>query len=1140
MRHGKKTSQRFKFEEAKMKQLRKTLLTVLCALFVLSLTISIVACNDTNICNISVQYDRTRGSITLSDPANDKGYVVNEQVTATVSAFNHYTVASFKVNGTETELTDNTYTFTVKRDTTIAADFVGEEVAFTVNYQPNYGNVTWATPDDGIYRYGDTVVLTVTPATGMAVSSVKANGTAIVPDNGTYSIKLAGNTTVAVTFIGQSQIPTMSLSTLASLQGSILFEGGYDYDDSIDAYDMHHDVTTLFDTKANAIWNRESMQGYILYEYLYINQDGKLVLVEHTADNTIKYTNSDVDFADFDNPFIDLTVDDFIWATDGVWSLRADLTRKTAVAITGWNESIASFLLFENDGVIDSISITTQFIGEDGDGYRSYYTFEVKQHGTAAVPAAWLAPYEETAAHAELKTALEAAANAKSYTIAIHTEEEGWEDLDYHMFVTEDVIYENLEGWENGYRAMAGLVYPFDYDPQTGEGFYYDPLDVNSLANLRATFRGFAPALLEHMGNGVYALNSHDYALAGDIAWAFANGADQQRYYGYATAFKITIENGMLKQVQFYYNYYGYIAETVTLTYSDWNQTTVDIDFTEFEMKSVFDSFEGTYSDNAGNTVTIENGKITINGTRMDIEGFDTKEFYFYGTWNDMTVYVWKLSMRQLMVYDEDETFSWMLKLVGTFDPVEIPEELRGVWEDTEVDAELIIQTYAVILNGTALEVLSYSDAEGIVCVLGDVTYIFLPDKEKLYGIIYEDGVGVITYIFTYKGESDAIEIPAEWVGEYEGTQDGVTYHISITAARIVVTMGKDSYTAVIIDYDSYEGFTITLDGDIFFIAEGYGNGNGPKQNIGLMTEDFHTLNVMLKRVTGAGSTDPEPAGDIPQKYVGTFTGTVDDSEWIIIITKSDVAVSIDGTAQNILRVEYDDIYKEICFYMNGTWYYIGDASMNDPISTISLTKDGDYAFFKTLRRTSGSTTPEPNPDTPEFTFDSDYIGTWVSLDGELTIVIGQHSITIDGETITEISGNGGYIGYELVWKNSNYELYLEGVMLVLMDSASFDCTNFLPEGFTSISVTFDQTYIGIWKTEDGQHTLVISEHSATLDGVPIHIVADNGIYGYSVVANGTLYSLYLDDYTYDNALVLSDINYVETAFYLQSTTTPA
>ncbi|MCH5157505.1 MAG: hypothetical protein J1G02_06510 [Clostridiales bacterium] len=1011
-----------------MKQLKRTLLAVLCVLFVASLALSVVACDETaNIRDVSVEYDKTRGSITLSNPASDKGYVLKEEVTATVTAFNHYEVASFRVNGVETELTDNTYTFKVTDDTKLAAVFVGNAVNFTVSYEQNEGSVSWTAPVDGVYRYGDTVALTVTPKQGMVVNSVKVNGTTLVPDNGTYSVTLAGNTTVVVNFIAQSHIPqSISASTLASLQGSVLFEGGYDYDDTIDAYDRHYDVITLFDTKANAIWNRELVQGYILYEYVYVNQGDKLVLVEHTLDNKIKYTDSGDDFGEFDNPFIELTVNDFIWIAEGVWSLRSELMRATAVAITGWNESIASFLLFENDGVIDGISITTQFIGEDGDGYKSYYNFEVKEHGTAAVPAEWLAPYEETAAHAELQAALETAANADNYTIAIHHVEDGYEDLDYHMFVTGDVIYENLEGWESGYREMAGLVYPFDYNPETGAGAFLDPLAVNSLANLRASFGGFSPALFEYLGDGVFELRNHDYPLAGDIASAFANGADQQRYYGTATTFKIAIENGVLKQVEFYYNYLGYIAETITLTYSDWDETTVDIDFSEFEMTSVFDSFVGTYSDGAGHTVVIKNGAITINGTEMDIEGFDTEYFMFYGTWDGLTVYVWKLSARQIVVYDKDETFSWTLKLEGVFDPVVIPEEMRGVWEDAEVEAELIVQTYAVILNGTPLEVLSYSDDEGLVCILGDTTYLFAMINDKIYVIVYEDGTGTVTYIFTYKGEYNGIEIPTEWVGEYEGSKSGVTYHISITAAHIVVTIGSTRYTAVITDYDSYEGFTVTLDGTIYYISDA--DYNPGYDSIVFMSEDMRSLQVILDRVT-TGGDNPEPdtpKGNIPQKFVGTFTGKINDEEWSITIAKSSVSVSINGVEQQVSNIEcYDyanDVY--IFFYIGDVQYCISDASYNDPITTIWLT--GGELTYKTLTRTSSGGTTDPEPDTPgegiPTTWIGEYEGEKNGVTYHISITATSITVTIGGTaTVAVIADYDDYEGFTVTLDGAEY-----------------------------------------------------------------------------------------------------------------------
>ena len=74
--------------------------------------------------SLTLTFDDQQGTVTASAPAEGVLYDENESVTITVTPNTDYQVATFTVNGTAQELTDDTtYTFQITTDTTIAVTF---------------------------------------------------------------------------------------------------------------------------------------------------------------------------------------------------------------------------------------------------------------------------------------------------------------------------------------------------------------------------------------------------------------------------------------------------------------------------------------------------------------------------------------------------------------------------------------------------------------------------------------------------------------------------------------------------------------------------------------------------------------------------------------------------------------------------------------------------------------------------------------------------------------------------------------------------------------------------------------------------------------------------------------------------------
>ncbi len=156
---------------------------------------------------VTAVYDKDQGTVALTDPASEKGYVKDEQVTVTVTPAADYEVGEVKVNGEAVALTENKYTFKVAGDTIVSATFTDTDdttyYTVTATYEQTQGTVTVspaAKPAKG-YVAGEQVTITVAANTDYKIGTVTVNEqTVTLTAENTYTFAVAGNTTIAVTF----------------------------------------------------------------------------------------------------------------------------------------------------------------------------------------------------------------------------------------------------------------------------------------------------------------------------------------------------------------------------------------------------------------------------------------------------------------------------------------------------------------------------------------------------------------------------------------------------------------------------------------------------------------------------------------------------------------------------------------------------------------------------------------------------------------------------------------------------------------------------------------------------------------------------------------------------------------------------
>lgn len=195
-----------------MNKIRKTLVVVFSALFVLCIALFGAACNTgagsdaeapdapKSAYSVSVDVnDASLGTYTLTAANDGEGYTAGTPVTITVQPNEDYE-AVLLVNGTEVALTDNAYTFVIGEDTKIEVNYITFAVYTSVT--AGKGAVTLSQPADGMkYKKGETVTVTVTPEQGYALKSLQVNGELVAVPENTATFTVTGKTYVFAEFV---------------------------------------------------------------------------------------------------------------------------------------------------------------------------------------------------------------------------------------------------------------------------------------------------------------------------------------------------------------------------------------------------------------------------------------------------------------------------------------------------------------------------------------------------------------------------------------------------------------------------------------------------------------------------------------------------------------------------------------------------------------------------------------------------------------------------------------------------------------------------------------------------------------------------------------------------------------------------
>lgn len=121
-------------------------------------------------------FNEQQGSVKVSAPVEGKLYDSGEEVTVTVTHTQSYDVSSFKVNGTEQQLTDGSYKFNIAQDTEILVTFkdVDDGGITTASYRGSWKQLNGSSSVEITYdefKYNDTVCQVVQLDGGYAYKS---------------------------------------------------------------------------------------------------------------------------------------------------------------------------------------------------------------------------------------------------------------------------------------------------------------------------------------------------------------------------------------------------------------------------------------------------------------------------------------------------------------------------------------------------------------------------------------------------------------------------------------------------------------------------------------------------------------------------------------------------------------------------------------------------------------------------------------------------------------------------------------------------------------------------------------------------------------------------------------------------------
>lgn len=702
--------------------MKKRIFAFISVLFILFIMTSCKV--ETN--TLSVNYIDTQADVKVNGetikPTYQKGSILVIQINPKTG----YMVENIIINDQEKTIDNSEYIFKIEKDTIIFINMKVDEgysLEITGNQEFNY-QVTDKN-EYGKYFKNTPITLSITNPKDFIIEKVLVNDQETTFNDNKVEFTITKDTNVVVNF--KSTKVLISEEVLESIQGNVKISGNYqiEYPDYDEIY--NNKITTIF--AGDKVHQEEYSidEEKLTYNVTFFNKDGYACISSVNIKNEIENNTSTSLFSDYDNPFIDLKVEDFVYNDDGYYYLQTNLD-DTAATITGWDETISEIKVkVENNKVVKIIINTSLQTDDYGDYFMSLYELDVTMHNEVTIPD--VVPYEHKKEHDDLKTALDKM--GYNYTVNHLDEEPGYEDIEYKSYSLDNIVYCGYveDGKSEGYLESAGYVYDFVYDGTTVT--VGSALDFESFKDIQSDFKAFAPEIFEYKGDGRYVLTNDD--LIPEVAYSIGYSYDVKRLGEYATSFEIIIKDGILYQIKYDYYVYG-VDGTVTLTYSDINTTVCPIKLDNIEQITIFDLYTGIYvSEDDAHTVVIAENLIKIDNVEMTIEGFDTSQNMFYGTYNEKDAYVMQYFGKSELWIEYGETY-FIVSNENLYKEITAPTEYYGTFKSE--DHTIVVSAEGITFDNKKVDLLYYEYITGVVCSLDGVKYYFFVDVDEDDNII--------------------------------------------------------------------------------------------------------------------------------------------------------------------------------------------------------------------------------------------------------------------------------------------------------------------------------------------------------------------------------------------------------------------
>ena len=438
----------------------------------------------------------------------------------------------------------------------------------------------------------------------------------------------------------EAPLPAFSDAMLASLQHtSIAFEGTSVYTEQLEEgqpNSLNSTLKTEF-TESTFYQIEEVQDTYedITYELeLFKKEDGNPYMYVFDLPNNqykeYRYgkdedSNGEVEeyysWDLFTNPFLSLTKEAFTPSAEGVYTLASDKASAVSNVITGWEDTIVLFTVTVEDDSVTSMHMETAVENHTSEYYGDYtshtaYDLTIVGRGDEVVARTVPAGYPTNDGHTALETALKELESG-SYTIK-HTDStpiEGFDDVVETIYYTSEAVYVNYEDAPKGWLQGEGKVIEFTVEDGTPTLFanYND----ETIADDYFPHIDFAPELLKDLGDGVYE------AYTSEIAEYVASELDLiEPSASTATSLKITLgDDSHISKVVYVYPF-----GTVTMEYSNFGSTTIDLDFSGLLGTTPDQNYDDIPEDAFGVFETEEKDlKIELSKTELKVNGQVTK-----------------------------------------------------------------------------------------------------------------------------------------------------------------------------------------------------------------------------------------------------------------------------------------------------------------------------------------------------------------------------------------------------------------------------------------------------------------------------------------------------------------------------------